>query len=65
MNLLRTVLLLLLWAQVSPAFAKGEWSGNIALEARLFPEEALHQGQEQQNLSLAVSPEYYLDWNSE
>jgi len=65
MNLLRTILPLLLCVQTSPIFAAGEWSGNIALEARLFPEETLYQGQEQQNLSLAVSPEYYLDWNDE
>ena len=65
MNLLRTILQLLLCVQISPVFAAGEWSGNISVETRLFPEETLHQGQGQQNFSLAVSPEYYLDWNNE
>ncbi|WJW75116.1 SPOR domain-containing protein [Thiohalobacter sp. IOR34] len=41
-----------------------EWSGHVALEARLFPHDALaprqHDGL---NLSVALEPEYYREWD--
>ncbi len=42
----------------------GEWSGNINLEARLFPHDALDRRQHEHNLSLSVQPEYYRSWNN-
>ncbi|MAT92276.1 MAG: hypothetical protein CME59_06715 [Halioglobus sp.] len=43
--------------------AAGEWSGSISLQTRLFPQGPAFDGQDEQNLSLAIEPEYYLDWD--
>lgn len=40
-----------------------EWSGHISLESRLFSQSAEYRGQDDQNVSIAVEPEYYMDWN--
>lgn len=42
----------------------GEWSGNISLEARLFPSAPVDPRQHGNNLSLAFEPEYYSDWDA-
>lgn len=41
---------------------QGQWSGNVSIEARLFPEDALYPEQEDQGFSLSFEPEYYWDW---
>lgn len=63
MNVIRPLLLCCLGASPLHAQTVSDWSGNISLQARLFPEETLHQGQKRNNLSVSVDPEYYLDWN--
>jgi hypothetical protein len=50
----------LLLALAGPVGAEpGEWSGEFALETRLFPADALHAGQVRHNASLAAEPEYW------
>jgi hypothetical protein len=51
---------LLLWAAGAVA---EDWSGNMAIEERAFPREASFPDQEGNDLSLAVQPEYYHEWN--
>ena len=39
-----------------------EWSGYIAAEARLFPNDPAFPDQKNQSASLAAQPEYYYEW---
>ncbi len=39
----------------------GEWTGELAVEGRLFPQTALGPEQERANISLSFEPEYYLE----
>ena len=41
----------------------GDLSGNISIESRLFPQDALYRDQAGNNISLAFQPEYYLEWS--
>ena len=41
----------------------GDLSGNISIESRLFPQDALYENQAGNNISLAFQPEYYLEWS--
>lgn len=41
---------------------QGEWSGNITPQWRLFPEKPDSGPAYTSNLSLAIEPEYYLEW---
>ncbi len=52
-------------AATEPAPApRGEWSGNIALELRAFPRAPAHPRQRDGlDASLALQPEYYVEWN--
>lgn len=50
-------------AAASLTAAAGEWSGNVALEARLFNNDANVAAQPDASLSLAIEPEYYHDWD--
>ena len=43
------------------AEAEPEWSGSVSLDARLFANNARFSGQEDQNSSIAVEPELYVD----
>ena len=62
---LKTVLLLAV-----PAFfisvvdaGGGEWSGSMALEVRLFPQNPLSSNQHEESLSIALAPEFYHAWD--
>lgn len=46
-----------------PATAQGQWSGQLATEARLFADSPAHPGQGAGSLSLALQPEYYRSWD--
>ena len=39
---------------------EGEWSGYVASESRVFPEDALQAGQKDADVSLVFAPEYDL-----
>lgn len=41
----------------------GEWSGYVALEGRLFFEDAIDPRQPDSNLSVSAEPEYYHNWD--
>jgi len=43
--------------------AAGHWSGSVSLQSRLFFSGPAYPGQDAQNLSAAVEPEYYVDWD--
>ena len=58
MRLLPLILLLL----VSVAEA-GEWSGNIAIESRLFLHDSMDRRSDNSNYSFSALPEYYHEWN--
>ncbi len=45
--------------------AFSEWSGNVALEYRFFPQEALSLEQGDSNFSLSLQPEYYYSWDDD
>ena len=51
------------FALISTTLSAAEWSGNIALEARHFPHDALDSRQHDDNLSLSVQPEFYHQWD--
>jgi hypothetical protein len=42
----------------------GHWSGSLSLQARLFPQDPLQDEQDEQNLSIALEPEYFRDWDN-
>ena len=44
-----------------PASA-GEWNGKVSFEGRLFPQNALSTDLSGSNLSLAMEPEWYQEW---
>ena len=56
-------LLLFLIALLGRVAFAGEWSGEVGVEGRAFPREAADPRQHGNNLSLAVRPEYYHDWD--
>lgn len=41
---------------------QGELSGYISVDARLFANDPKYTGQDDHNASIAVEPEYYIDW---
>ncbi|MCW8963404.1 MAG: hypothetical protein OQL16_06360 [Gammaproteobacteria bacterium] len=47
---------------VTPLLA-GEWSGNVAIEARFFQHDGLDRRQDNSNYSVSALPEYYHEWN--
>jgi len=47
---------------VPPPGKTHELSGNISVEGRLFGREPLYPGQERNNGSIAIAPEYYHEW---
>lgn len=57
---------MLLLISLDPIFSYGvtkEWSGYVASEGRWFFHDPLHQGQRDQEGSIAFQPEYYQEWN--
>jgi hypothetical protein len=40
-----------------------EWSGSVWVEARLFPQKPLSSQQHDEDLSLALEPEFYHEWD--
>ena len=58
--LLTLILPLLSHADLDPDFM--EYKAEITLEAWLFPESPLYNGQEQNNYSIAIEPEIYSEW---
>ena len=57
------VLLTLVWCGIGNAQVNSiELSGNISLEARAFLQSADYPGQEDQNGSVSIEPEFYVDW---
>jgi hypothetical protein len=56
------MLLLAVWG-AGPAAAQGQWSGQLATEARLFTQSPAHPGQRAGSLSIAFQPEYYRAWD--
>lgn len=42
--------------------ASGEWSGSISLQTRLFFNSPAFPEQDDQNVSAALEPDYYLEW---
>jgi len=57
-------LLLPATTSASGAGTNGEWSGNIAIEARSFAHAPLFDDQHSQYLSASVQPEYFRDWDN-
>jgi hypothetical protein len=47
---------------VSPIYA-GEWSGKVVTEYKLFSETPTDSRQHGNNLSVAIEPEYYQDFD--
>ncbi|MGN7611274.1 hypothetical protein ACQZV8_04220 [Magnetococcales bacterium HHB-1] len=50
-----------------PAIAEeraGEWSGYLAMETRLFPDQGLWRDQKSHSLGLTFQPEYYKAWDN-
>lgn len=45
-----------------PPAAFEELTGEISIDARLFPEPAAFAGQERHSASIAFEPEYYMEW---
>jgi len=60
-NFIKLWILLLFVTQFSSA---GELSGNISLETKFFPQDPLSGKQKSEYFSLAISPEYYFDWDN-
>lgn len=58
-----TPLLLLTLSALSSVLQAGDFSGNIAAEARYFPNSPIHTNQEGNNLSLSFQPEYRHKWD--
>ncbi len=50
------------FAVLAAAAQAGEWTGELAVEGRLFPQTALGPEQERANISFSFEPEYYSDW---
>ncbi len=44
--------------------ASGEWSGVLSLQSRLFFQDPAYPRQDTQNVSIALEPEYFIDWQS-
>ena len=43
------------------AIAQGEWSGSVSFDTRVFASDALYENQDDQNFSIAIEPEFYVD----
>jgi len=52
---------------LTPPLHAAEWSGNIALQSRYFPQAPLPQNTEQYNnyLSISAEPEFYHGWDND
>ncbi|HEB02394.1 MAG TPA: hypothetical protein ENI12_04095, partial [Nitrospirae bacterium] len=59
-----TISLLLMALALAPVASANELTGQVSAEVRAFQKEALHQGQEQNNASLALQAEYFHEWES-
>ncbi len=59
-----TVSLLLMALALAPVASANELTGLVSAEVRAFQKEALHEGQEQNNASLALQAEYFHEWES-
>ena len=61
----KIILLAALSAFLAAAFdaRAAEWSGSVALEVRLFPQNPLSSGQHEENLSIVLEPEFYHAWD--
>jgi hypothetical protein len=57
-----TIFLFFLLVQTTRAQFQ-EFSGNIKIDYRYFPESGLYQGQRDHYLSMALEPNYYIEWN--
>jgi len=55
---------MLLSVTLAPSASANELTGQVSAEVRAFQKEALHQGQEQNNASLALQAEYFHEWES-
>ena len=65
MRLLFSILLLSFYCLTWPACSFcHELNGRLSAEIRLFANEPLYPGQERNNGSLALAPEYYHEWES-
>ncbi len=51
------------WFAAAVGAEPGRWSGYVAAELRLFPQQPLGSGQHGENLSLAFEPEFYRAWD--
>ena len=60
----RTLVALGAWMLGVAAAGAGEISGYVSVEARAFFHDALFDGQEDNNGSLAAQPEYYHQWDN-
>jgi len=58
-----TCLLIVLATLATTAMA-AEFSGWIELEGRYFPDDPLYPGQEKNNVSAAIQPEFYQGWEN-
>ncbi len=63
MKSVATTIVLLAFGLASASSAQ-DLSGYVAAEVRAFPNEALHPGQAQDNVSLVLEPELYYAWES-
>jgi len=52
-------------SEINPVSSRqsGEWSGSVSLQSRLFFNEPAFPQQDDQNVSAALEPEYYRDWD--
>jgi len=48
---------------IAPVASALEWSGNVALEARIYPQSAQFTGQQDDSLSLSLQPKLAHSWN--
>jgi hypothetical protein len=55
-------ILILVAGQAAVSAATDEFTGKAVVEGSLFFNDPLHFGQERNNVSLAVQPEYYHEW---
>lgn len=56
--IVKSIVVALLTTAASSHAREGEWSGYIAAESRVFPEEAAHSDQTHADVSLVFAPEY-------
>ena len=58
-----SIAMALLPAACGVALAQGQWSGQVAAEARLFRQSPVRPGQGTGSLALTLQPEYYRAWD--